>query len=118
MVFNKKGQGLSLNVIIIAALALIVLVVLAVIFTSRAGVTERQLEDVSGPTKLKLTTLKITYGDCHPSASRELTFATDFDAKELPDDKAKVESDMKADIANCKALAQCNCDDPGYCAWK
>ena len=34
----KKGQGLSLNVIIIAALVLIVLIVLWAIFTGRMGV--------------------------------------------------------------------------------
>ena len=33
----KKAQGLSMNVIIIAALALIVLVILAVIFMNRMG---------------------------------------------------------------------------------
>ncbi len=35
---NKKAQGMSLNVIIIAALGLLVLVVLAIIFTGRTGV--------------------------------------------------------------------------------
>ena len=35
---SKKGQGLSMNVIIIAALALLVLVILSVIFMSRAGI--------------------------------------------------------------------------------
>jgi hypothetical protein len=39
---NKKGQGLSLNVIIIAALALLVLVILAVIFMGRAGMFRRE----------------------------------------------------------------------------
>ncbi len=34
---NKKAQGLSLNTIIIAALVLLVLVILAVIFTGRMG---------------------------------------------------------------------------------
>ena len=34
---NKRGQGLSLNTIIIAAVALIVLVVLVMIFTGRMG---------------------------------------------------------------------------------
>ncbi len=33
---NKKAQGLSMNIIIIAAIALIVLVVLAVIFIGKA----------------------------------------------------------------------------------
>lgn len=37
-IFNtKKGQGLSMNVIIIAALALVVMVVLMAIFTGRIG---------------------------------------------------------------------------------
>jgi len=35
---TKRGQGLSLNVIIISAIALIVLVVLVMIFTGRMGV--------------------------------------------------------------------------------
>ena len=34
---SKKAQGISINVIIIAAIALLVLVVLAVIFTGRIG---------------------------------------------------------------------------------
>lgn len=35
---SKKGQGISLNVIIIAAIALIVLVVLVMIFTGRMNI--------------------------------------------------------------------------------
>ena len=38
MRFPKKGQGISLNVIIIAAIALIVLVVLVMIFTGRMNI--------------------------------------------------------------------------------
>jgi hypothetical protein len=34
---NKRGQGISINVIIVAAIALIVLVVLWAIFTGRMG---------------------------------------------------------------------------------
>jgi hypothetical protein len=41
----KKGQGISLNVIIIAAIALIVLVVLVMIFTGRMNIFGRSLED-------------------------------------------------------------------------
>jgi hypothetical protein len=37
MKFNKKAQGLSLNVVVIAAIALLVLVVLGVIFLRGAG---------------------------------------------------------------------------------
>ncbi len=42
---RKKAQGLSLNVIIIAALALLVLVILAVIFTGRAGMFRKESGD-------------------------------------------------------------------------
>ncbi|MFH1590508.1 MAG: DUF948 domain-containing protein [archaeon] len=34
---NRKGQGISMNVIIIAAIALLVLVVLAIIFLGKMG---------------------------------------------------------------------------------
>jgi len=40
---KKKAQGLSLNVIIIAAIALIVLVVLVAIFTGRLGLFGREV---------------------------------------------------------------------------
>ena len=46
----KKGQGLSLNTIIIAAIVLIVLVVLWAIFTGRMGVFTKGLkEETEGP---------------------------------------------------------------------
>jgi hypothetical protein len=44
---KKKGQGLSLNTIIVAAIVLIVLVVLWAIFTGRMGVFSKGLTDVT-----------------------------------------------------------------------
>ncbi|MBS3130986.1 hypothetical protein J4212_01000 [Candidatus Woesearchaeota archaeon] len=44
---NKRGQGLSVNVIIIAAIALIVLVVLVAIFTGRLGGFSRGINEVT-----------------------------------------------------------------------
>ncbi len=41
----KKAQGLSLNVIIVAAIALIVLIVLWAIFTGRMGVFTQGLQE-------------------------------------------------------------------------
>ncbi|MBN1386371.1 hypothetical protein JW968_05360 [Candidatus Woesearchaeota archaeon] len=41
----KKGQGISLNVIVIAAIALLVLVILSIIFLGRMGQTGQQLND-------------------------------------------------------------------------
>tara|TARA_B100002003_G_C13823909_1_gene405425 strand:+ start:380 stop:652 length:273 start_codon:yes stop_codon:yes gene_type:complete len=44
---RKKAQGLSLNTIIIAALALLVLVILAVIFMGRTGMFRKESGDCS-----------------------------------------------------------------------
>ena len=46
--FDKKGQGLSLNVIIIAAIVLIVLVVLWAIFTGRMGTFTKEVVKCRG----------------------------------------------------------------------
>lgn len=48
MKINKKAQGLSLNVIIIAALALIVLVVLVAIFTGQIGGFGKGTQNITG----------------------------------------------------------------------
>jgi uncharacterized membrane protein len=58
-IMGKKGQGMSINVIIIAAIALIVLVVLAVLLFGATGdVTDAQsCED------------GIYSGDCYPGNS-------------------------------------------------
>ncbi|MBI2651359.1 hypothetical protein HYX01_02730 [Candidatus Woesearchaeota archaeon] len=40
---NKKSQGISINVIIIAVIALIVLVVLVAVFTGQIGTFNRKL---------------------------------------------------------------------------
>jgi hypothetical protein len=45
---NSKGQGISINVIIVAAIALLVLVVLSVIFLGRAGVFSQKSLDCEG----------------------------------------------------------------------
>ena len=41
----KKGQGISINTIIIAAIALLVLVVLAAVFTGRMGIWTRETQN-------------------------------------------------------------------------
>ena len=42
---NKKAQGISINVIIIAAIALIVLVVLVAIFTGRLAIFSKEVAE-------------------------------------------------------------------------
>ena len=115
MNLNKKGQGLSLNVIIIAALALIVLVVLAVIFTTRSIEFEQK---VGQETKTELIKLKISYGDCHPDTPREERFLTEYENAVGADNdagKEKAKNDLKTDTANCKKTTKDNCIATGYC---
>jgi len=44
---SKKAQGISINTIIIAAIALIVLVVLVMIFTGRLGLFSKGVEETT-----------------------------------------------------------------------
>lgn len=60
---NKKAQGLSVNVIIIAAIALIVLVVLVAIFTGRLGLFSKGLGEAT--TCVQICQARgINQGDC------------------------------------------------------
>ena len=45
----KKAQGISINTIIIAAIALIVLIILIAVFTGRLGIWGRGMDDTSNP---------------------------------------------------------------------
>ena len=45
---NKKAQGMSMNIIVVAAIALIILVVLIVIFVGRTGKFAGSIEECKG----------------------------------------------------------------------
>jgi len=53
---DKKAQGISINVIIIAAIALIILVVLIAVFTGRFGIFAGGVKLTGDPTKACTTT--------------------------------------------------------------
>ena len=77
----KKGQGLSLNTIVIAALALIVLVVISWIFLRNAQEVAEDIPEVT-KTKCYSTTLRIDpTGDCY---NDEREFYADFKPKLAP----------------------------------
>ena len=66
---HKKAQGLSVNTIIIAAIALIVLVVLIAVFTGRFGIFSKSLGscETNGGQCLpecKLPNVEMTQYDC------------------------------------------------------
>lgn len=114
MKMNKKGQGLSLNVIIIAVLALLVLVVLAVIFTGRINLFEK---GVSKEADTELIKMKITYGDCRPAAAAEADFKTEFAAAGDEAAKETAKESFAEVISLCKGNRdEVSCEAAG-CKW-
>jgi len=67
---KKKGQSISINTIIIAAIALAVLIVLFAIFTGRLGIFSKGVQDTDTCTQkctslnLKKTTSDVTAAGC------------------------------------------------------
>jgi ABC-type cobalt transport system substrate-binding protein len=59
---NKKGQGLSINVIIIVAIALIVLIVLIAVFTGRMGAFTGGVADAGGTADKDCAEINTGYG--------------------------------------------------------
>jgi hypothetical protein len=119
MTMGKKGQGLSLNVIIIAALALIVLVVLIMIFTGRIGIFQA---GVGGEAEAELNVMKVSYGDCHPNDVSQDTFVAGYSGAVSNDDPLtanNAKEDFKQLIINCKGGdTKDSCDDKSQCSWQ
>ena len=111
---SKKGQGLSLNVIIVAALALIVLVVLIMVFTGRIGIFEKGVGQESDAELIKM---KINYGDCHPSATDEVTFTTSFAQSESVEAKELAKADFIDRISECKVFSDKDSCEANGCRW-
>jgi hypothetical protein len=75
---NKKAQGISLNVIIIAAIALLVLVILSVIFMGRMGTFTDKSKDCASATGGNGQCLSACEGD-HPTEVSIYTCPTTTD---------------------------------------
>ncbi len=113
---SKKGQGLSVNVIIVAALALIVLVVLAVIFIQQTG---QFREKVSQETKTELFKMRIFYSKCRPGASFEDTFVSEYDRAASEEGRDAARSSFRSEIDRCKEFSDTreSCESESGCAW-
>ena len=113
---SKKGQGLSLTTIIVAAIALIVLVVLVMIFTGRIGIFSGGV-DTAG--NAELVTMQIQYGDCRPDASAESTFKTAFGGAESVEVEDQARSDFTEQISRCKGFStdKAICESNTGCKW-
>ena len=114
MVFNKKGQGLSLTTIIVAALALIVLVVLVMVFTGRITIFQSGLEKAAQD---ELIQMKITYGECHPGAVGAAAFTVEFSKAESIEEKELARAKFKEDISTCKNYLDKSSCELGACKW-
>ena len=114
---NKKAQGLSLNVIIIAALALIVLVVLVAIFLGKAGETDQTVSKFSGPSKLELEALKLKYADCHPTEAAEEEFMKLYSDADDADGEQSAKQNLKQKIDDCKTIGDTEAACPAGCIW-
>lgn len=106
---QKKGQGLPLNVIVIAIIVLVVLVVIISIFMGKIVSFDK---GVSEQSKFELIKFKPSYGSCHPTASEENNFLKKLaDAQKVnsPDDEAKARSEFQQTIANCAKNSAADC---------
>jgi hypothetical protein len=113
--FGKKGQGLSLNVIIVAALALIVLVVVAAIFIQQTGIFSDKLNKVGGA---DLATLQAEYSICHPSPVEEGRFVTALGRAETPEDGQVARDNFRSVIRLCSNLDSLGvCETNDDCDW-
>ena len=116
MVYSKKGQGMSLNVIIIAALALIVLVVLIAIFMGRVGIFKSGVDKAGQD---ELVKMQINYGQCRPGTLLESTFTLNL-AKATDDtSKDQARSEFESEISRCKGFSndQVVCESNTGCKW-
>ena len=85
------------------------------IFVGRIGVFEKGLGNASDAELIKL---KITYGDCEPSATAEVTFKTDFSQSQSDAEKELAIARFKDVIDQCDALSNAreSCEASG-CRW-
>lgn len=112
---DKKGQSMSINVIIVAVIALVILVVLIAIFTGRIGIFTKGTEKAG---EVELTTMKITYGDCHPDTSAGNTFITQMSQATNEEIKETARSSFKDEISRCKAFVDKGvCEGNSGCKW-
>ncbi len=124
---KRRGQGLSITTIIVAAIALIVLVILIAIFTGRIAIFNRGIGEEANA---ELARVKINYGDCHPSTRAEGIFLKGYSAAN-DEEKSIWRGEYNDLISYCNSgTASDNCPSPGEttptsvqgipasCSWK
>ena len=98
MLNNKKGQGLSITTIVVAAIAVVVLVVLVAIVTGRLGIFSRTLGS-EGDAARRTDSL---INNCIPEdAVYQRITADNFETQMAAKDK---------ELNTCKVLTKATCD--------
>lgn len=121
---NKKGQGLPLNTIIIAAIVLIVLVVLWAIFTGRMGVFSKGVSDVTkgGTCAEAGGKVKTEIEGCTAACTRVYGQFSDVTAGEICCKPAKQEACTgfygDNNDKECGNLGQTACEEQRKCTWE
>ena len=111
---NKRGQSLSLNVIIIAALALIVLVVLVAVFTGRISLFQKGVSTVGDE---ELVRMQTQYGLCHPTATKETAFRSDFAKADSVEARDQVKTLFEDEIDRCASVVDQPTCNEADCKW-
>ncbi len=116
-IFDKKGQGMSINVIIVAVLALIILVVLVAIFTGRIGIFESGLSKQS---QTELIAMKLSYGACAPGSASEEKFSADYGKATTPEERQTSKDNFDQEINRCKQYVDSKtvCEAGTGCKWR
>ncbi|MBI2573385.1 hypothetical protein HYV86_05975 [Candidatus Woesearchaeota archaeon] len=109
---SNKGQSMSINVIIVAVLALLILVILGAIFTGRIAIFN---QGVGAQGNVDLAEMKISYGSCKPTVARESTYTTEYSQAATPEDKEVAQSRFRDEISRCKSWNddKTNCEANG-----
>lgn len=116
MIFTKKGEGLTLNVIIIAALALIVMVVLIAIFTGRMGETSEGLQKQGNTILNEMRALE--YSSCHPNRVQEAVFLGQYGTADDVVGEQEAINWFKDEISRCASnILKADCDAADGCSW-
>ncbi len=86
----KKGQGISINMVVVAAVALIVLVVVVLIFTGRLGIFTKGTAQVTDKTCNQYTGADGSPGIWLPGTTCPEGYAQKIFAADAPQNEGKI----------------------------
>ena len=111
---EKRARGLPLTTIVIAIIVLVVLVLLVAIFTGQISRTDRDLQQQGN---VELISVRLSYGQCRPSPSKEQMFMSEYNTAASEQLKADAKTRFLRVVSECDVnTAQEQCIANG-CVW-